>query len=73
MIKHNHEFPTIDTDTFPFHHKATTSGYVPVDPGVTGFFAYKGRYGLGYVRYLNNSYSTRYCLIEYYIYKPQTA
>lgn len=72
MIKHDHAFPTIDTDIFPFHHRGTAPGYVPVEPGFTGFFAYKGRYGLGYVRYLHNPKSTRFCIIEYYVYKPRT-
>lgn len=70
MIKHDREFPTIDTDLFPFHHRALTSGYVPKEPGTTGFFAYKGNHGLGYVRYVTNPASTRYCYVEYYIYKP---
>ena len=70
MIDRNNEFAKIDTDLFPFHHRALIHGYISRKAGPTGFFAYKGRYGLGYVRYLPNWQSTCYCFIEYYIYQP---
>lgn len=69
MIDRKHEFAKIDTDLFPFHHRATLPGYISRKAGPTGYFAYKGKYGLGYVRFLPNWESTGFCYVEYYIYK----
>lgn len=70
MIDRKHEFKKIDTALFPFHHRATVPGYISRKTGPTGYFAYKGKYGLGYVRFLPNWKSTYCCYIEYYIYLP---
>lgn len=73
MIDRKHEFPKIDTDLFPFHHRAAASGYVSRVDGPTGFFAYKGHFGLGYVRYLPRRDVVGMCYVEYYIYRKSTA
>ena len=69
MIDRRVEFAKIDTDLFPFHHRAVHSGYVSRKSEGTGYFAYKGVYGLGYVRYVPNMKVAGTCYVEYYIYK----
>jgi len=49
------------------HHTALTRGYVSVKNTEGSREAYNGKFGTGYTVRRYNPYSTRYCLITYYI------
>lgn len=72
MIQHEHPVAQIDFRIFPFHHSAKRPGYVNRKPGTTAFYPYKGRYGIGYVRYRTCYDSPATMFVDYFIAPPVT-
>lgn len=59
----------LDRHIYKFHHESLVAGYVsrktPIDD--LPIYEYHGRYGNGFIIYLPNYKSTRYCRARYYI------
>lgn len=56
------------TPALKFHHKALNSGYLSRSHDENFAIPYSGIYGRGYKLFKSNPDSTRYVVVEYYIY-----
>lgn len=56
------------TPTLKYHHTAHNSGYLSRTNNENFAISYSGRFGRGYKLFKANPLSTRYVVVEYYIY-----